>query len=203
MGTALSLFEKHIEVIKKSGYSVVPSITQREHQVMICFDDGWEGIYDNKDFFVKQNIFPTIFIAVSLIGTEGHLSKYQIKELQAAGFRLQAHTWSHEDLTSFSSIELEKELMDSKAWLQKEFNCEFNAICYPMGRFSKLVFEKSREYGYTQQFSSIPGGYYEMEDEGLICRICAQFSSVTEFKWMLNSTSMFFRRRLYRQQFTK
>lgn len=203
MGTDFSLVKNHVQIIRESGYEIVPSISKQKKQVMICFDDGWAGIYDYKEFFVEQKIYPTIFIAVDLIGSKGHLTKQQIRELQTIGFRFQGHTWSHHDLTGYSEAELEKELKDSKVWLENEFHHTFDAICYPMGRFSQLIFEKCKEFNYTELFSSIPGGYYDLKNKGLICRICAQFSSANEFKWMLNSTSWFFRRKLYHQQFKK
>ena len=199
MGTDINLMQKHIEVIYKSGYTIVPSITRKEGEVMICFDDGWAGIYDHKDFFIAQNIMPTIFIAVDLIDKEGYLKKEQIKELEARGFRFECHTWSHKSLTLFNDEELEHELRDSKVMLERIFDHPFTSICYPQGRFSKHIHNKCHDYGYLHQYSSLHGGYYDLEGKGIICRICAQFSSPTELKWMLNGTSRIFRKRLIKQ----
>ena len=73
MGTDLELIKTHFEIVNQSGYTFVSSITKRQNQVMVCFDDGWAGIYDYKDFFIEQNITPTIFIAVDLIGSVGRI----------------------------------------------------------------------------------------------------------------------------------
>lgn len=199
MGTNFKLLKKHIDVIRLSGFEIVPSIEKLKGQVMICFDDGWSGIYDYKDFFVTQNIVPTIFIAVDLIGKDGYLTKEQIKELEVLGFRFECHTWSHKSLTLFSDELLEHELKDSKEELEQVFGHPFTAICYPQGRFSLRIYDLCKKYGYERQFSSIHGGYYDMEKKGFICRICAQFSSPQELKWMLNSASRLFRNRLIKQ----
>lgn len=201
MGTDIELMKMHFSLIRESGYEIVPCMSKRKKQVMICFDDGWAGIYDNKDYFVELGIKPTIFIAVDLIGKDGYLTVEQIKELEKSGFIFECHTWSHQDLTQFEEAELQHELLDSKRQLESVFLHPFNAICYPMGRFSELVYETAKNSGYTKQYSSVAGGYYDLEHRGVICRLCAQFSSPSEFKWMLNSTSRFFRKKYLRQQF--
>lgn len=203
MGTCFDLFKKHIEVINKAKFSIVPSITKEKNEVMICFDDGWAGIYDYKDYFIENRIFPTVFIAVDLIGRKGYLSKSQIQELQALGFLFECHSWSHEDLTTFTDDQLIHELVDSKMELEKMFNKSFNSICYPKGRFSKKVFINCERAGYNYQYSSICGGYDDMKELGVICRNCAQFSTPLEFKLMLNSTSLFFRHRFIDQHYSK
>lgn len=201
MGTAFNLFKKHISIIRECGYQIVPEITQKKKEVMICFDDGWKGIYEHKDYFAEQKIYPTIFIAVELIGSEGYLTKGQIEELGEIGFKFESHAWSHQDLTSFDERGLVHELKDSKEWLETTFGLPFNSICYPMGRFSNMVYEKSKDAGYSKIYSSILGGYYDKELEGIICRNCAQYSSPFEFNCLLNSTSHFFRNRFIKQQF--
>lgn len=201
MGTDFILLQKHFDLIRKSNYDIVSEITSQNNQVMICFDDGWAGIYYYKDYFVKQQIFPTVFIAVDLIGKEGYLSESQIKELSTMGFRFQAHTWSHNDLTTFDDPKLEYELKDSKIQLEKMFNHSFDSICFPMGRFSNKIKKKCFDFGYKQLFSSLPGGYYDLETESLICRNCAQNASLFELKWILNGRSTFFFHKLMNQHF--
>ena len=88
MGTELKLMRRHFSIVRASGYSFVPSVNQPKGQVMVCFDDGWKGIYDNKDFFIQEKVVPTIFIAVSLIGQEGYLTVEQIKELANSGYTI-------------------------------------------------------------------------------------------------------------------
>lgn len=201
MGTEFSVIKTHFDCIRNQGYSIVPTISKKQREVMICFDDGWAGIYDYKDEFVKLQIFPTIFIAVNLIGKEGYLTDKQIKELETIGFRFMAHSWSHEDLTTFDAKGLEHELKESKEWLEDKFGHSFDAICYPMGRFSEQVIKMSIESGYTQLYTSLPGGYFDMQDDKLICRNCAQDVSKHEIKWILNGTSRLYKVRLRHQHY--
>lgn len=196
MGTPMDLLKRHFEIVRESHYEFVPEINKHEGQVMVCFDDGWAGIYDHKDFFVSQNIYPTVFIAVDLIGSKKHLTVEQIMELYKLGFRFEAHTWSHKSLDTFNYEELVHELKDSKEELERIFHQPFNAICYPQGHFTHKVHDLCQKIGYKKQYSSINGAYDDLEDKGIICRNCNQYSSPREFKWMLNGTSHIFRQRL-------
>lgn len=201
MGTNIDLIKQHVETVLKCGYKIVPQISQKSHEVMMCFDDGWAGIYDYRDFFIQNKIYPTIFIAVSLIGSEGYLSIEQIKELSDLGFRFQAHSWSHMGLPSFDNTGLEKELKESKDWLENTFGHTFDSICFPQGRFSQNVKDLCLKYGYKELYSSIPGGYYDLIEQNLICRNCVQFMSKNDFRWTLNGTSGIFKKKLIKQQY--
>lgn len=202
MGTDFGIMRKHLEIIRQSGYAIVPSIEKRKGQMMICFDDGWAGIYDHKDFFIEEGIRPTIFVAVDLIDKEGYLTHEQIRELQKLGFLFECHTWSHQDLTSFSDDELIHELKDSKEKLDSILNKKITDICYPKGRFSNAIFKFCIQCGYRLQYSSIPGNFFDLYEYKIICRNCAQFLSPIVFKWMINSHApSLLRKRLIKQQY--
>src|SRR6478736_1314193 len=49
MSTPMSLFLEHIRIIKKLGFEIVDQITRPNDQVMITFDDGYLGVYKNKE----------------------------------------------------------------------------------------------------------------------------------------------------------
>ena len=63
--TPLSLFKQHIKIIEQSGYNIVTTIDQPKNQVLLCFDDGYRGVWDNKDVLLDNNIYPTVFLISS------------------------------------------------------------------------------------------------------------------------------------------
>lgn len=201
MGTPFEIIKKHISTIRKHHYDIVSKITQREDQIMIAFDDGWAGIYDFCDYFVKENIFPTIFIAIDLIGKVGYLNVDQIKEMSKKGFIFECHTWSHYDLTTYSAKELEHELKDSKLELMKCYGASFDSICFPQGRFSDLVIKKSLEAGYNKLYSSISGYYYELINQGIICRNLVQSISPKTLGYLLEGGSKLMSKRNLSQHY--
>ena len=174
MSTPLSLVAEHIKTIQNSGYEIVSRITNRKNQVMICFDDGFRGVWDNREFFIQHNIHPTIFVAVDLIGKEGYLSVDEIKELMCCGFIFESHCWSHTNLTKFTSEELWHELKEAKEELERVLGVEMSSVCFPQGYYSDEVLRLSKEAGYTLMYISEPQSYYSHEGEGVIPRYLIQ-----------------------------
>lgn len=204
MGTDMNTIKRQFDCVRKCGFQFVEEIDAPLHQVMVCFDDGWAGLYYAKDFFLAEKVFPTVFIAVDLIGRPGYLTLDQILELQSLGFHFEGHTWSHEDLTLYDAEGLRHEIKDSKEELAKLLGKPVTALCFPKGRFSDEVYQCSVAAGYEKLYSSITGGYYDLLDSrNLICRNLVQSVSDKEFYYILNSTSRFFVKRTMKLHYQK
>lgn len=182
MSTHIELIKSHFEVAKQLGYKLVNSISAKQNQLMVCFDDGFKGIWDNREFFVENSVFPTIFIAVDLIGQDGYLSLDEIKQLSKLGFRFQAHGWSHSDLTQFSKDELHKELYLARIELEHMTGLKIDEVCFPQGYFSDLVVSEARKSGYANMYSSDPKPYYSRDVSDIIPRYLVQHASPSQFK---------------------
>ena len=178
MGTPIDLFIEHLDIIDKKGFSIVEDITQKENQIMICFDDGWAGLYEHRELLISRNIFPTTFIAVDLIGQKNYLSLDQILELQDCGFHFECHSWTHSDLTTLNTDQLLREIKDSKLELESLLGNKISAICFPRGRFSDEIIDLSLEAGYDRMYSSISGDFYlRFKNNKLLCRNLVQDTS--------------------------
>lgn len=204
MGTALEMFSRHIKTVRDNGFAIVEKITKPKGEVMIVFDDGFRGIYDTKDFFIRNGLRPTVFLAVSLIGTPGYLSREEILELQEAGFIFQCHTWSHEDLTKFSKEELGRELGEAKRELETLLGKAVDEICFPIGYFSQQVLDECKRYGYKTMYSSIPGNYFDtMFAEGLKTRNLMQYASPRECRLALLGGGKLLKNRYIKMHFRR
>lgn len=157
MGTSLSLFKKHLKTILAEDYQIVRNIDKDENQVAIMLDDGFRGVWDCREFFFENKIQPTIFIAKSLVGTEGYLTENEIRHLDKKGWNFQSHTVSHLNLKKFSPEQLKYELKESKRYLEEVLGHPVNALCAPQGHFSNRVCEEAYRAGYDLFYSSIPG----------------------------------------------
>jgi len=189
MGTSLDMFKKHIQVINDNGFRIVDKIQKQVNEIMICFDDGFCGIYDIKDFFIQNDIKPLVFIAVELIGKEDYLSKEKILELQSLGFQFEGHAWSHSDLTKFGDEELKRELLDSKIYLSELLGKDVTSLCFPQGYFSDKIIEKSIGYGYERLYTSLSGNFYDDIGKNLHTRNLVQHVTPTELKYTLLGNS--------------
>ena len=200
MGTNLDLFQKHIKTIRESGYEIVPIITHRKRQIQICFDDGWKGVYDVKDFFVRNNLKPTIFLAVELVGKKGYLDWDEIKELKEYGFIFQSHTMTHNELTSFELQKLKWELKESKRILEENLKTPIDEICFPRGCYSSVVVDESYKAGYNVLYTSVPG-ICDSFHKGLLKRNLVQFSTPIELRWIIKGDSALLRKKAQRMHY--
>lgn len=182
MSTSFKDFEAQMETLSYYG-NIVSRINAPEGQFMIAFDDGFKGVYDNKEFFIERGIYPTIFVAKDLIGTEGYMNESQIIELNSLGFNIQSHTVSHVDLTSLNIESLRKELIVSKHYLTELFGKEVDEICCPIGYYNEIVLEEARFAGYNKVFLSYPSPFDI--DNFITGRYCCQTLSLTQFKLVL------------------
>ena len=182
MSTPVDLFVKHINVIRDLGFEIVSEITKEKGQISISFDDGFKGFYENIEVINRLKIPITIFVVSSYLGEENFITKVQLKELHNNPLiTIQSHTHTHPDLTLLSSEKLEEELWKSKQILEEICGDEINSICFPKGLFSKRVVEIATKIGYTTQYSSLPGNYYNEFFPTVKRRSLVQFSSEKEF----------------------
>ncbi len=203
MGTNIEMFKKHLKVIKNEGYNIVRRITKEENEVAIMFDDGFRGIWDNRQFFYDNNIMPTVFLAVDLIGKEGFLNKKEILELQDHGFVFQSHSWTHSRLDVKSRVELVKELKESKEHLLKLLNNEVDEICLPIGYYSDSLIDECEKYGYKEIYSSVSGDYNSLVNGHMRTRNLCQFATPYEVKLILRGGGNALRRREEKLFYTK
>ena len=157
MGTSLSVFKEHVDTIRSKGCRFVPWAPTRIGEVKLCFDDGFRGIWDCRDFFCSEGIRPTVFIAPGLVGKSGYLTWSEIKELCNLGFCFQSHTWSHRPLPEVGENELRHELLDSRLEIEERLGATVTGLCFPRGLFSRRIIDASIAAGYTELYSSIPG----------------------------------------------
>lgn len=195
MGTPRSLLESHIAKIRKCGFEIVKEISSPNNQIMIAFDDGWKGLYDNKDYFLASGIFPTVFIAVDLIGQEGYMTAEQITELSDLGFCFECHTWTHTGLPDHHGESLKHELQDAREELERRFGKPFTAICFPQGRYSNEVIEGCKAAGFEKMYSSVCGGYYDEYEHHIIRRNLMQAVPVSQVKLILEGDTPLLRNR--------
>lgn len=200
MGTPLSVFKEHIRIIRENEYEIVPKITKPEGQVAIMFDDGFNGIWECREFFYTNNITPTIFLPVEFIGnsSKGILSKEQIIELQSHGFIFESHGWSHRPLTDVPAEELEKELKESRNFLSDLLGKQISGICFPLGYFSENLIKKAKNAGYTELYSSIPGNIDDLPF-GMLHRNLCQFASARELRLILRGGNELLKQRYEKQ----
>lgn len=198
----LASFLKLVDTIQGFGFSIVKEITEKKNQVRLCFDDGYRGIWDCRDEFIKREIFPTIFIATTLIGKEHYLTAEEIIQLHDMGFSIQSHAVSHKPLTEFDEDHLNYELIEAKKELEQITQISVEEICFPLGYYNEIVLKQALLV-YKRVFLSIPGSYWDEFENGIILRILCQKISLPSLRLSLIGGQEIFRSHIRKQHYHK
>ena len=194
MGTPRDIFWQHMDFLRPGD--------------VVCFDDGFRGIWDEREEFKKRCIVPKVFIAPRLVGEKGYLAWNEIRTLQNdCGFDFQCHSWSHQTLVGPMIDESPKserteawyrhELVDSKAKIEQETGHPCAELCFPVGYFSDALLERCRAAGYAKVYASYPGN---RTDDYVQPRCLVQGLNARAFKAVLNGGMNILRSRYLRRQ---
>ena len=197
MGTPTKLFWAHMAVLKK---------VDGGHRV--AFDDGFRGIWAERENLKREGVRPLVFLPIRLIGMPGYLTWDEVLVLQNEyGFDFQCHTWSHQTLAGEyideSPIEprteewYKRELVDSKAELERRLKKKVEGLCFPAGMFSEEVVARCAAAGYSRLYASYPGNI-PPESELIIPRNLVQDFGLPAFKTVLRGGMMAFEKRYRR-----
>ncbi len=69
------------------------------------------------------------------------------------GITLASHTWSHAELVTLGSAQLDQELARPLEWLRQHFPAALPWLAYPYGQFSERVVRAVARHGYTAAVS--------------------------------------------------
>lgn len=202
MGTDGEVFWRHMKCLR--------------HGDVVCFDDGFRGIWDERERWISEGVMACgsvgvkkiVFLAVGLVGKPGYLTWDEIRELQDKyGFEFQCHTWSHQTLAGPWNDEVpvpvegrtevwyRHELVDSKVEIERRIGKKVTELCLPVGLFSDDVIKRCSAAGYEKVYSSYPGN---VTNDYIQPRCLVQDLDVASFKAVLNGGMKLFSKRYKR-----
>ena len=175
MTTTTKVFASQLEWLKDHQYTVIPLKTLVNYlrgqgpppppkSVVIVTDDGHKTVYsDMLPLVRKYNIPVTLFIYPSCISNASYAMTWdQLKKLQETGlFDLQGHTFWHpnfkKDKKKMTPAEFQKDLgkqlVTSKAVLEKHFGTKVDMLAWPFGIYDKELEDAAAKAGYVVAFS--------------------------------------------------
>lgn len=139
--------------------------------IVITFDDGYlDNLTKAYPILKKYNFTATIFIPTDYVGNYNRwdfvngqpsnkmMTWSEIKELQAKGFDIEAHTKSHPHLAKITPEMVDKELVESKKILQDKLDKKIYFLAYPYGNHNKSVEDAVKKAGYLAAVVTDPQG---------------------------------------------
>jgi len=138
--------------------------------VTTSWDDGHKLDLKLAKLLKKYNIKGTFYVSPNNreFKKEDLLTDKEIIEL-SKDFEIGAHTMTHPRLTKVSKEEAQKEIVDSKKYLEQLTGKEIKSFCYPGGDYNKEVKDLVKEAGFnvartTKQFiTSFPKDLFELD----------------------------------------
>jgi peptidoglycan/xylan/chitin deacetylase (PgdA/CDA1 family) len=146
------------------------SVASATPKVIFTFDDGHTSVY-LKAFPIlnANNQSGVAFLITGYVpGASGmygwaDLSLAQAKDMYSKGWDISSHTVSHYDLTTRNATVLNKELANSKNWLNSSgFIRSSRFLAYPYGAYNSAVIAAVKNNGYlAARTVSDNGGVYK------------------------------------------
>jgi len=167
---AAKAFEEQMRYLKTQGHRVVSLKELLEFMtlkrqlprktVVLTFDDGWKSFREYAEPVLKELGFTaTLFIYTDFLGARPAVSWQDLKELQAAGFDIEAHSKTHGDFRrkpgesdADYSRRMEAELVQPLPLFQRNLGETPRILAYPYGSHDEDVEKRARAAGYAAAF---------------------------------------------------
>lgn len=168
-------FAQQLDWLGTNGYSTVGLADVYDHwfkekplpekPIVLSFDDGYRSMYDTVlPLLLAREMQATFFLYPSKFNTPTGLTPEMVADLANNGMEIGSHTSTHKDLTKISANQLEKELVDSKNYLQEVTGKPIDFLCYPAGRFNEQVIQESKKAGYLAAVTTQMGKAKNKQD---------------------------------------
>lgn len=168
-------FRQQMDYLDQNGYHPITLVELREYlagmrtlpnkPVVLTFDDGYEDFYSQAYPVLRLHNFRAVAYVVSgFIGRSSNLSAAQIKELDAYGIEIGAHTVDHVDLTQSTAGGLAYEVKGSKDTLEVLLGHPVPDFCYPSGKFDARVVAAVQAAGFQSATTTQTGSVHSVAD---------------------------------------
>lgn len=117
--------------------------------VAITFDDGCEtDLLIAAPVLRSLNFNATFYITYGFLDTPGYLTREQLRKLSDLGFEIGCHSMNHVYLSDLDDAGLQREIAESKVYLENLLGEPVDHFSCPGGRFDRRVEEVAKAAGY-------------------------------------------------------
>jgi peptidoglycan/xylan/chitin deacetylase (PgdA/CDA1 family) len=124
--------------------------------VVISLDDGYTSHLTNAFPVLRSHGWKGV-LNLQVNQTRYDLKPDAVRTLIRGGWEIDAHTFSHPDLTTVGDAQLRHEVADSRAVIRRTYGVPVNFFCYPAGRYDDKVIAAVRAAGFLAATTTQPG----------------------------------------------
>ena len=162
-------FLRQLRLIEHCGVPVIglealreqlanPQDSTRAPGVALSFDDGWQGAVERAAPILAERGMPAFFfITTEFVGRPLFTTSGALQRLDPRLFTVGSHGVTHRMMSSLSTSEIRRELVESKAQLEDLLGRAVTALSVPGGAADRRVLTLAEEVGYTEIFTSAMG----------------------------------------------
>ncbi|HLY26392.1 MAG TPA: polysaccharide deacetylase family protein [Aggregatilineales bacterium] len=144
-------FDQELAFLHDGGYHTIsvdsyvqalqdPGIDLPSRAIVLTFDDGYDDAYTRAYPLLKQyGLTGTFYIITGQVGQPGYLTWDQIREMQANGMEIGAHTISHPFLTQKDIFQAFSEIWVSRVVLAEQLGTPVTTFAYPYNDHNRFV----------------------------------------------------------------
>lgn len=159
MSVSPEMFEKQMQWIVDHGYTTINldtyvAIMQGQtappaNPVVITFDDNHASQYRLAVPILRAKGLRAVFyLTTNRLKHPSFILEDQVRQLSAWGMEIASHTVTHATLTRLSMADLDRELRESKATLEKLTGQPVRHLAYPSTASNALVRKHAEQAGY-------------------------------------------------------
>jgi peptidoglycan/xylan/chitin deacetylase (PgdA/CDA1 family) len=175
LSTSPADFRQQMDYLDQHGYHPVTLTDLRgylngqrplpDRPVVLTFDDGYADLYTQAFPVLRHHHFRAVaYIVSGFVGRVGqNVSADQVREMDAYGIEIGAHTVNHVDLTTAGGG-LSYEVAGSKTALEALVGHPVLDFCYPSGRFNAQVIQAVQAAGFESATTTQSGATHALVD---------------------------------------
>jgi peptidoglycan/xylan/chitin deacetylase (PgdA/CDA1 family) len=171
-----TVFDRELSYLKDHGYTVIALDALVDHltkgtllasnPVVLTFDDGWGNRYEHaRPILEKHGVTATFFVYTHALGHTHFMTWEQIKDLDARGMTIGAHTKTHPYLPKITDpVRLPDEIVGSKTAPKQFLGKEIRFFAYPFGHYNEQILSIVKEAGFAAAQSTHIGIVHTTSD---------------------------------------
>lgn len=158
-----AVFRAQLDALASAGFTTITADEHLAHlttgaplperPVLLSFDDSQGSqVSVGLPELRRRGMTATFFIMTVVLGKPGWMSTRDLRDVDAAGMTVAAHTWDHHRADRYAGTDWRVQLEQPRAFLEGVLRRPVEHFAYPYGAWAPADFPHLRSAGYATAF---------------------------------------------------